>query len=68
MQALNANGIFFKKYQIQVFQKAYKNEDGKINWFDFLSHLKEPLGPARRQLVELIFDSMDEQKTGKIQI
>jgi len=50
MQALNANGLFFKKYEIQVFQKAY-GENGKINWFRFLSHLREPMGPIRKQLV-----------------
>jgi hypothetical protein len=56
---LNANGIFFKKYELQVFEKAF-NDQGFINWFTFLSHLKEPMGPLRRELVQNIFDSMDK--------
>jgi hypothetical protein len=55
---LNANGIFFKKYELQVFEKAF-GQQGSINWFAFLSHLREPMGPIRRELVQLIFDSMD---------
>jgi hypothetical protein len=47
---MNANGIFFKKYELQVFQKAF-GEEGSINWFTFLSKLREPMGPLRRQLV-----------------
>lgn len=60
---MNTNGIFFKKYEIQSFQKAF-NSNGKINWFSFLSHLREPMGPLRRQLVEHIFDNMDKDKKG----
>lgn len=50
MQALNANGIFFKKYELQVFEKAF-GKPGQVDWFAFLSHLKEPMGPLRRELV-----------------
>lgn len=55
-----------KKYDIQVFEKAYANEKGFINWFTFLSHLREPMGPVRRELVEKIFDSIDVNHTKKI--
>jgi len=51
MQAFNENGIFLKKNDFQVLEKAYKQESGKLNWFHFLSHLREPMGPVRRQLV-----------------
>ncbi len=54
-----------KKYDIQLFEKAY-NQNGKINWFGFLQHLKEPMSPSRRNLVEKIFDSMDSQHAGKL--
>jgi hypothetical protein len=40
-----------KKFDFQVIDKAYKDESGKLNWFNFLSHLREPMGPIRRQLV-----------------
>lgn len=66
MKALNENGIFFKVYEIQVFQKAYSNEQGLVDWFTFMGHLREPMGPLRRQLVEAIFDSIDSEGQGKI--
>lgn len=54
-----------KKYDIQLFEKAY-NQDSRINWFNFLNHLREPMSPSRRALVERIFDSLDTQKQGKV--
>jgi hypothetical protein len=57
--------LFFKKYELQVFEKAFGSQ-GFINWFTFLSHLKEPMGPLRRQTVEHIFDSMDKNKKGSL--
>lgn len=67
VQALNANGIFFKKYELQVFEKAF-GKSGQVDWFAFLSHLKEPMGPLRRELVEHIFDSMDQNKKGSLTV
>lgn len=40
MQALNQNGFFFKKFEIQAFEKAFLNEIGLLNWYAFLHHLK----------------------------
>lgn len=39
MQCLNENGLFFKKYEVQAFEKAYA-EEGGINWFNFMGHLR----------------------------
>ena len=32
---------------MQVFEKAY-GKDGNVDWFTFLHHLREPMGPQRR--------------------
>lgn len=66
-QALNANGLFFKKWEVQVWLNAY-GENGLINWFNFLSHLREPMGPVRRALVEDIFNGLDPERKGKVDV
>ena len=38
-KALQQNGIFMKKFEIQVFQKAFE-ENGRLNWFNFMSLLR----------------------------
>jgi Ca2+-binding EF-hand superfamily protein len=45
---------------MQVFQKAYANEKGLINWFAFLGHMREPMGPIRREAVQEIFNKISE--------
>ena len=65
-KALNENGLFFKKFEIQAFCKAYLNKEGQVDWFIFMSHLREPMGPLRRQLVENIFDNMDANREQKL--
>jgi hypothetical protein len=54
-----------KKYDFQVFEKAY-NKEGKINWIKFLNNLREPMIPSQKALVEQIFDSIDSQNLGRI--
>lgn len=49
-----------------MFEKAFQEQPGSINWFSFLSQLREPMGPVRRELVEQIFDSIDTNKEGKL--
>lgn len=58
-KALAANGIFFKKFEYQAFSDAYKTSDNQINWFTFLGHIREPMSPIKRQLVNDIFDEID---------
>jgi len=53
---------------MQAFQQAYRDESNLLNWFAFLGHLREPMGPLRREMVELIFDKMDDKQEGKITI
>ena len=65
MQALNKNGFFYKKYEVQAFEKGY-GKNGKIDWFTFLSHLREPMGPERRELVSQVFDLFDKENQGKV--
>lgn len=38
-KVLQENGIFFKKFQLQAIQKAFAQE-GKVNWFGFMSILR----------------------------
>ena len=46
VQALGENGIFFKKFEYQVFEKAF-GDQGNIHWFSLMSLLREPMNPAR---------------------
>lgn len=48
---LGKNGIFFKKFEYQAYQKAYGDGGANVNWFEFLRYLKEPMSPERRKLV-----------------
>lgn len=45
---------------MQVFEKAY-GKNGKLDWCTFLSHLREPMGPQRREVVSQIFDNIDTE-------
>jgi Ca2+-binding EF-hand superfamily protein len=65
-EVLSKNGLFLKKFEYQVYQKAYGDESGKVNWFSFLGNIREPLAPQRKQLVEKIFDSLDTEHKGAI--
>ena len=38
-KALQQNGIFFKKFELQALLKAFE-EGGKVNWFGFMSVLR----------------------------
>lgn len=42
------------------------HEENTINWFGFMGHLREPMGPLRRQLVEDIFNQIDEEAAGAV--
>ena len=53
--------------ELQVWEKAY-GENGQINWCNFLSHLREPMGPVRRALVENIFNSINKEGKGKVDV
>ena len=64
-QALQANGIFFKKFEVQALQKAFDAE-GKFNWFGFLSALREPLNAYRSEVVEKIYEHLDPENNGQI--
>ncbi len=45
-KVLQQNGIFFKKFEIQALQKAFA-QDTKVNWFGFMSVLREPMNAFR---------------------
>ena len=64
-KALQQNGIFFKKFEIQVFQKAFE-EEGRFNWFGFMQLLREPLNNFRTDLLEKIYDTIDPDHAGQI--
>lgn len=64
-KALQQNGIFFKKFEIQVFQKAFE-ENGRIHWFSFMQQLREPLNQFRADLLEHVYDSIDPHNAGQI--
>lgn len=38
-KAFQQNGMFFKKFQLQAFQKAFPFED-RVNWFGLMSALR----------------------------
>lgn len=61
-QALAQNGLFLKKFEYQAYQKAYgEGSNDSVNWFNFLSNIKDPMNAERRKLVEAIFDSLDTE-------
>ena len=62
MQALNNNGLFFKQVDLQIIEKAFGDDNGKVNWFQFLNHLKIPLNAKRRDLVEKVYDFLAAQE------
>lgn len=64
-KALQKNGIFLKKYELQAIQKAF-NEDGRINWFGLMSTLREPMNAYRAEVIDKIFDSIDAYHAGQI--
>lgn len=40
-----------------------------LNWFSFLSNLKEPMGPSRRQLICDIYDGLlKSNEEGKVDL
>lgn len=65
MQALNENGVFFKKFEWQVFEKAFLHE-GTINWYAFISLLREPLNATRAETLQRVWQSLDSSKAGRI--
>ena len=60
--------MFFKKFEIQAYSKAFSAGQGLINWRDYLSSLKQPMNSDRRELVERVFDSLDLKQTGTASI
>jgi hypothetical protein len=42
-EVLAKNGLFLKKFEYQAFQKAYGEGTFGVNWFNFLSNIKEPM-------------------------
>ena len=45
-KTLQENCIFLKKYELQALQKGF-NIDGNVNWFGFMSVLREPMNQFR---------------------
>ena len=64
-KALQKNGIFFKKFELQAILKAFDCE-GKVNWFGLMSVLREPMNEYRASVVEKVFDSIDSEHCGQI--
>lgn len=65
MQALNENGVFFKKFEWQVFEKAFLHE-GTINWYAFIALLRESLNATRGETLQRVWQSLDSTQTGRI--
>lgn len=63
--ALQANGIFFKKFELQAIQKTF-DTDGKLNWFAFLAAMREPLNPYRSEVVEKVYEHLDPENNGQV--
>ena len=61
LKALGENGLFFKKHEYQIFEKAFGNQAGTIGWFQFLQVIRNPLSNKRRESVENIFSYISQQ-------
>jgi Ca2+-binding EF-hand superfamily protein len=64
-KVLQGNGIFFKKYEVQALQKGF-DKDGKVNWFGLMSMLREPMNAFREDLVNEVFNFIDQEHSGQI--
>lgn len=64
-KVLQQNGIFFKKFQLQAIQKAFSHDD-RVNWFGFMSILRQPMNEFRSKIIHQIFDFIDTKNQGQI--
>jgi hypothetical protein len=57
--------VFLKKFEWQVFEKAFLHE-GTINWYAFISLLREQLTAARGETLQRVWQQLDGGKAGRI--
>eukprot|EP00357_Protocruzia_adherens_P004449 CAMPEP_0114993068 /NCGR_PEP_ID=MMETSP0216-20121206/12311_1 /TAXON_ID=223996 /ORGANISM="Protocruzia adherens, Strain Boccale" /LENGTH=302 /DNA_ID=CAMNT_0002356643 /DNA_START=97 /DNA_END=1005 /DNA_ORIENTATION=+ len=68
-EALGAFGLFPKKVDLQALMKYYDvDDDGNVNFEEFLRGLREPLNERRSALVNRAFEIMDKDNSGFITV
>jgi Ca2+-binding EF-hand superfamily protein len=68
-QALAAFGIFPKKVELQALMKYYDvDQDGFINYQEFMSGLKDELSERRVKMVRKAFEMLDKDGSGKVTV